>query len=520
MANTNLFQGLRGRFLPPADTINEAGGPAYALGREHSLAQYAATGCLNGTFYASAEVQLDAVLALCEDVDPAFIARTAVYCRERGYMKDMPALLVAALTLRGPEHLPAVFGRVVDNGKMLRNVVQILRSGAVGRKSLGTRPKRLVQQWLNGAGERALLAASVGTRPSLADVVKMVHPKPAEAWRAAFFAWLIGKPYDPAALPPITQAYEAYKQARAEGRQAPVPEVPFQMLASLDLDAQAWAEVARQGGWQMVRMNLNTFARHGVFALPGMAEDIAAKLRDPAAIARARVFPYQLLAACQAAGDELPAVVREALQDALELALANVPQVEGRMVVCPDVSGSMHSPVTGYRAGASSAVRCVDAAALVAATFLRKQPDTVVVPFKEDVVTLKLNPRDTVMTNAQKMAAIGAGGTDCSAPLAWLNHRRVSAELVMLVSDNQSWMDARHGATQTLREWERFKSRNPKARLVCLDMQPYARSQAPERDDILNIGGFSDSVFQVVAAFAAGQLQAGHWVGEISAVTL
>ncbi|MGT2433288.1 hypothetical protein ACU4HD_39215 [Cupriavidus basilensis] len=180
----------------------------------------------------------------------------------------------------------------------------------------------------------------------------------------------------------------------------------------------------------------------------------------------------------------------------------------------------MHSPVTGYRGSASSAVRCVDAAALVAATFLRKQPDTVVLPFKEEVVTLTLNPRDTVMTNAQKMAEIGAGGTNCSAPLAWLNHRRVSADLVMLVSDNQSWMDVRHGPTATLREWERFRQRNPKARLVCLDMQPYAGSQAPERDDILNIGGFSDSVFQIVAAFAAGQLHAGHWVGEISALNL
>ena len=33
--------------------------------------------------------------------------------------------------------------------------------------------------------------------------------------------------------------------------------------------------------------------------------------------------------------------VRDALQDAMELAIANVPSIEGRVVVCPDVSGSM-----------------------------------------------------------------------------------------------------------------------------------------------------------------------------------
>ena len=74
-----------------------------------------------------------------------------------------------------------MFGRVVDNGKMLRNFVQIVRSGATGRKSLGSRPKKLVQHWLLSASEAQLLQAAVGNSPSLADVVKMVHPKPAEA---------------------------------------------------------------------------------------------------------------------------------------------------------------------------------------------------------------------------------------------------------------------------------------------------------------------------------------------------
>jgi len=45
-------------------------------------------------------------------------------------------------------------------------------------------------------------------------------------------------------------------------------------------------------------------------------------------------------------------------------------------------------------------------------------------------------------------------------------------------------------------------------------------TQAKERDDILNIGGFSDQVFDVVAEFAAGRLTPDHWVGVINAVKL
>lgn len=516
MANLQLFQSAKQTsLLPAALGFNAEGAPAYALTPRHQLAQYAATGCLNTTFYASAEAQLARVLELCKAVEPAFIAKTAVYCRERGYMKDMPALLVAVLAAQGAAEFPPAFERVINNGKMLRNFVQIMRSGVVGRKSLGSRPKKLVQAWLNSASEQVLLAAAVGNAPSLADVVKMVHPKPQDAWRAAFFAWLIGKQYDAKALPPALAAFEAYKLDPAQA----IPEVPFQMLTALPLSARDWAQIARQGSWQMVRMNLNTFGRHGVYAIDGMLELIAAKLRDSEAIDRARVFPYQLMSACMAASESVPAIVRNALEQALEISLLNVPRIAGRVVVCPDVSGSMSSPVSGFRGSATSSVRCIDVAALVAAAMLRKNPDAMVLPFEQSVVTCQLDAQGTVMENAARLAAIGGGGTNCSAPLLRMNSKKELADLVIYVSDNESWIDARRsGATATMGQWTVFKQRNPQAKLVCIDIAPHATTQAMEREDILNIGGFSDDVFRIIAAFAAGRLDPAHWVGEIDAI--
>lgn len=525
MVNTQLFHTIKGALLPQATALNNQRAPAYALSPRHQLAQLAATGCLGDTFYANAETQLDKVLALAQTVDADFVAQTAICARQSGHMKDMPALLAAALSVKDVALLSQVFYRVIDNGKMLRNFVQIMRSGAVGRKSLGSRPKKLVQQWLLNADEKQLLNAVVGNTPSLADVLKMVHPKPVEDWRAAWFAWAVGKPFDEAKLPPMTQAFERFKRARAQGEprhlSAGLPEVPFQLLTALPLSAAQWAQVALAGSWQMLRQNLNTLARHGVFARKGMAEAIAAKLRDPKAVARARVLPYQLLSAYKACDAAVPEKVREALQDAMELALANVPSFEGRVVVCPDVSGSMSQAVTGYRASATSTVRCIDVAALMAAAVLRKNRGARVLPFEQAVVDLRLNPRDSVMSNAQALAAIGGGGTNCSAPLARLNEENAKADLVILVSDNESWVDAkRHGATQTMREWEKLKKRCPQARLVCIDIQPYSTTQAPDRRDILNVGGFSDAVFAMIGLFAEGKTGANHWVGEIEKIPL
>jgi 60 kDa SS-A/Ro ribonucleoprotein len=522
MANKNLFKSLMGRMIPSTDALNEENAPAYALSPRHALAQYVATGCLNKTFYAGAEEQLAKVLELCSQVEPDFIARTALFCRERGFMKDMPALLCAVLSTRDPLLLATIFPRVIDNGKMLRNFVQIMRSGVVGRKSLGSAPKRLVREWLEARDDRALFTASVGQQPSLADIVKMVHPTPGTKTREALYGYLIGRAHDAEALPEVVRHFETFKA----GARAELPDVPFQMLTALELGKAEWTAIARRAPWQMTRMNLNTFARHGVFDEPGMAELIADRLRDPQAIKKARVFPYQLMTAYTMTDERVPAVVREALQDAMEIAIANVPGIEGKVYVFPDISGSMHAAVTGYRKGATTAVRCIDVAALVAASILRKNPRAEVIPFESKVVEVRLNARDSVMTNAEKLAHLPCGGTNCSAPLAYLNKREAEGELVVYVSDNESWVDSPHygrfggGRTETMNQWARFKRRNPQARMVCIDIQPYATTQAAEREDILNIGGFSDQVFDLVAEFASGRLSAGHWVGRVEAVEL
>jgi len=517
MANKSLFQTIAGKFSP-ADAVNEAGGKAYAFTPKHALAQYAVTGCLNGTFYADAETQLQRVLELAGAAGSEFTAKVAIYSRERGHMKDMPALLCAALSVLDAEKLKAVFPRVCDDAKMVRNFVQILRSGAVGRKSLGSVPKKLVQRWLDSRTDEQLFRATVGQSPSLADLVKMVHPRPANPQRAAFYGWLLGREHEAAALPDCVKGFESFKR----GESKDVPDVPFQMLTALSLGQPEWTVIARRAPWQMTRMNLNTFARHGVFSDRKVTQVVAERLREPANVRRARVFPYQLMVAHAQADAAVPAEVREALQDAMEVALENVPAIDGRVVVCPDVSGSMQSPVTGHRKGSTSAVRCVDVAALVAAALVRKNRGAEVLPFSDDVVPVRLNPRDSVLTNAQTLAKLPSGGTNCSAPLRRLNREKAPADLVVLVSDNQSWVDGHGGgrSTATMAEWETFRRRNPDARLVCLDIQPYGSTQAKERADILNVGGFSDAVFEILATFAKGELNADHWVGVIESLAV
>ena len=308
MANKTLFASLRDALIPQTDTVNSESAPAYALAPKQALAQYAATGCFGRTFYATADEQLARVLELCDAVDAEFVARVAIYSRTQSFMKDMPALLCAWLSARDARLHEAVFTRVIDNARMLRTYVQILRSGVVGRKSLGSAPKRLVREWLASRDEDALFSSSVGQSPSLSDIVKMVHPKPAGPVREAFYGYMLGRSYDARALPKLVMQFEQFKA----GESLEVPDLPFMLLSALPLARKDWASIAKNASWQTTRMNLNTFARHGVFEVEGMASLIAARLRDPGEIGCARVFPYQLLAAYRNCDPAVPGNVRNA----------------------------------------------------------------------------------------------------------------------------------------------------------------------------------------------------------------
>lgn len=269
MANKTLFASLKSRFVR-ADTHNEAGGRAYSLEPKHALAQLAATGCFNGTYYAAADGQLATLKTLIDQVaDNAFLAKLAVYSRQRAMMKDMPVALLLALSKRDPALFHKVFDRVVDNGRTLRTLVQFVRSGQFGRKGLSHSLQRAVQRWLNTASVDKLLSASIGNDPSLRDVLRLARPTPPDNPRRALFGWLTDKPVEKwvpateADLPEEVLALAAFRKAETPEAQILILgnlHARWDLLADTAKGPAVWAAIARKMGPQALRMNLNSLA--------------------------------------------------------------------------------------------------------------------------------------------------------------------------------------------------------------------------------------------------------------------
>jgi 60 kDa SS-A/Ro ribonucleoprotein len=234
---------------------------------------------------------------------------------------------------------------------------------------------------------------------------------------------------------------------------------------------------------------------------------------------------------------------------ALDASLVNIPEISGKIVVCPDMSGSMNAAVTGNRdseatgqtarrgapQGATSTVRCRDVASLVSAAVLRKMPSTTtVLPFSDHVDIIALNPLDALATNTMKLAALPSGGTNCSLPLAHLIANGIKADVVIYLSDNESWINSQglshhvtgYGVGQhqpssgLMDQWTAFKRQNPKAKLVCVDLAPNPTAQVIEREDIMSIGGWSDTCFSIIADFVKNGNSGEIWIDRIEAVPL
>jgi 60 kDa SS-A/Ro ribonucleoprotein len=56
--------------------------------------------------------------------------------------------------------------------------------------------------------------------------------------------------------------------------------------------------------------------------------------------------------------------------------------------------------------------------------------------------------------------------------------------------------------------------------MAAIDLQPIATAQGQEREDIANVAGFSDEVFELLASFAARTGGPDFWVRRIAEVAV
>jgi len=529
--------------VPLADTSNAAGGAAYSTSDEKVLAQIACTGTFGNTFYINGETQLAQLIAAAERVSPEYLAQVTVYAHQHGLMKDTPAVLLALLLGRSHELFGRVFPLVINNAKMLHNFAAVIRSGVTGRRNFGSVARKLVSDWLINADTWKLLNGASNNNPSLGDIINMVHPRPKDAAQAAFFKWFANRSEltfsEHELLPEQVRALDNFVANRTDD--TPIPDVPFFFLEGLELShQQRLALAAKTSPVQSLKM-INTFNRNNLFGspLPGAGDvtfkaDLINRLERITFDAKTKLFPFQAMTALHALEGAVPGDVKATVENLVNRAMTKAPVLKGTTVVAVDISSSMRSMVLGRNDKASTNTSCVDVAALIGVGIVKCNPEnSILVLFNDNIGFWQFNHDHSVVTVANEIARITTGGTNTPLVIEMLlqSYAREKAsgnspaviDNVIIVSDNESWIGAsggnytRGGVPLQARWQEYLKEWNPKAKMLCININPEKSVQVKDTPNAINIGGFSDIVFQLMDDYFNNDTTGDFWVDRIKA---
>ena len=81
-------------------TRNHAGAKAYRMTPEMELYTAVVTASLSGKFYETDQARYERIVKLIQTVDPQFVAKLAIYTREKMYLRSIPVVLAIELANR------------------------------------------------------------------------------------------------------------------------------------------------------------------------------------------------------------------------------------------------------------------------------------------------------------------------------------------------------------------------------------------------------------------------------------
>lgn len=458
------------------------------------------------TFYESGADRDDRYVRLVRQLaveDPAWTAGLLGWLRGEGNLRT--ASIVGAA-----EYVKARLDAGVSDGPANRQVIaSVLRRPDEPGELLGywtatygrAVPKPVkrgvadaVQRLYNGKSLLKYDTASKGYR--FGDILNLVHAAPDadKPWQGELFRYALDRRHNPdTAVPPasntVLTAHRELMALPVERRRAVITSeggaerlaaagMTWEALAGWlqgPMDKAAWEAVIPSMGAMALVRNLRNFDQAGVS--DEVAAQVAARISDPAEVARSRQFPFRYLAAYQHAPSlrwSYP------LEQALGHSLANVPALAGRTLVLVDRSGSMWA-----RLSDRSELNRADAAAIFGTALALRAEQADLVEFGTTSRNLAYDKGESVLKILGRFGDLG--GTDTTSAVR--AHYR-GQDRVLIVTDEQYTFN-RHGDPT-----EQVPAHVP---VYTWNLAGYRAGHGPSgKANRHTFGGLSDAAFRMV----------------------
>lgn len=498
MKRKTVWRKLRQEALPKPDKLNREGFPSYKRTIEEEVLAVLMTGTTANLFYARAEENIKEMLGVlrkCEDLQ--FLAKATVYARNKGFMRALPIAALVEISRRSPQVFREIAGKVCQNPHDWQQLIDIARSRMI-RRGVG---RALKGQIIKAISEMSVYHAMKYPR-AVNDMINIARPR--EDVNPTVINYIKRKVHEG------NEQLEALKVVKTSENEDEVIEaiekgrLPYEVVTGSvrKMTPRIWEALLYQAPYFNLIRNLNNFGRNGVFDSRENLDYAARRITDENAIRQSKLFPFRFYVAYRMLGDFRGSErLRNALQIALEKSVANVPELDGRVAIASDVSGSMSSNLTGDY----SVVQCCDLVGLFTGCLVKRCRELpIVLPFDNDVredIASQVYRKETVMEMASCFGA--HGGTSLSAPVEWLIDKGEAVDYFIAFTDNEEW-----AGRSFLEAWQDYKRDvAPHARAYLVTLLPYRDFPAPpQAEDVHFIYGWSDAVLRYITTDPKKQL--------------
>jgi 60 kDa SS-A/Ro ribonucleoprotein len=419
--------------------------------------------------------------------DQDFYAKALIFARNEGYMRTQPILGLVKLAEVNAGYFEKIFEKVILTPKDLSDFTTMLSSQRKGQG--GRTVKRVAGKWLvNKLNEYWIVkyGAEKGDGGySLKDMLRVFHPK---GLKEGFARYILGKtefegiPMDMSDMKQIA-AFEGLKGAKTvEEKVKFIKEgnLPHEVASTFaGKDAKVWGAISFPM-FALLR-NLATLERNGAIDL--FKEQIQRNFADPIYVKKSKILPFRFIKA----GEKVQnAWVKDALRDAIENSVANLPDFKGSSTILLDVSGSMSS--------------FLPQAALFAVSASKKANESKIYLFDTSVHEFPVSMRDSILTQAEKIRVMG--GTNIGNAIAHLTRNKIKRDNVILITDEQQ-----NAGSPAFAQIETYlKNINRDVNFFIIDVSPYRSAMTPPEMDknTFYIYGWSDQVLSFIANVSRG----------------
>jgi hypothetical protein len=475
---------------------------------------------LHDSYYEKSDERLERIKYLISKAEPEFVAKLAVYVREKMYLRSVPVVLITELAKvhNGDNLVSLAIERIVQRPDEITELLAYYQITNERRdtKKLGRLSKQIqkgLAKCFNKFDAYQFGKYNSDKTVKLRDALFLVHPMPVSDQQQEVFNMIADNSL------PVPYTWETELSATGQIQYASEAE---KIMAK----GAKWEELVLSGklGYMALLRNLRNIVTQSTDAA---LEEALHHIADAEKVRKSKQLPFRFLSAYGelevvkkdiACSDSIKSKAEAAMlavEKAVIISSENIPVGKGRTLILSDNSGSMYGDNGGKSVvSAMSRRTSADIANLFAVLYWMRDKETLVGLFGDRLIVPDLDRGKSVFHNfsiINEEAKKCGGSTEQGIfdMLEMMISKKLIVDRIVIFSDCQigprcNWFDHRSRKKADFdRLFAEYKKINPAVVTYSVDLKGYGNTMF--RDGLMTIGGWSEKIFDMMVSLENGE---------------